>query len=866
MATNPYAGLTNLIGMTLRADAQQDMLRFREEDLDFRRGVAEQDRLLREETNRISEIRANASKVAADVAQSKEQREIEEANLQARETYAYQTLNVFSGRKFNGEFYIDDNGNLNEEVFAAALSAGEDIAKEYAIGIGNKFGFRGDVKDAGFRVTSLVTTRRSGSLPEGQQGPVRPGTELGSGLSSLTGRVNPNKQTGEQLYSLVGQYEDGSIAPLTQDGSTSGDAPIVEATAAQIARMAALDWRSNVKGTTVGGTTLNMYRTGVAANKSLTIDQINKEDQKDLLLGQVDTATEAMARENPEIRREFISMLSDPDLSQDEQDEMVLEFAKTVGLDIPSILTTEGPKQFVGGDPDQSAIDAANQIRDPSSQISSISGVGPQGYMSAAVISGLEDRKRTPAGRALAKARIDVARLDNEIEKLRADPNKSAELAEKQLERNTLVYKANGNNLLDIKEQIKNTEQSIAQDATGDTSDLAGRLNVLREKEKQLLDAGVRTEEMETEAYKNLEEQLFGKENLVELLQKNSPETFEKLKKEAEAKVEAGVTPNASAATDFQRVLEGLGVTNDLRQAQNIPIKEQIMLRSILAAQAKPGTERLALYENYDAVVGLDTRTQGEIEAADTERVRIIGDAVQGIINAESNKLNAETTRIEQQRLRDEYDDPIAQQERIVKLQQAGLDLEKARRVIQAEKVKDFDRETEKGEELEETLTAVLLGYDRGRADSPAEYNRNRVKAGEASRKLTNLVASLENRARRYTVTETNPDGTKVVYFTNELAIGEIQRQSNRSFSTILQKLAKDEEGLVDNSVYMQLNDYNGEAVGFNEDANEFVVLGPDGVKQGGSVDYEDVERLDVQLARSLKIMADINQARAQMQ
>ena len=100
MATNPYAGLTNLIGMTLRADAQQDMLRFREEDLDFRRGVAEQDRLLREETNRISEIRANASKVAADVAQSKEQREIEEANLQARETYAYQTLNVFSGRKF----------------------------------------------------------------------------------------------------------------------------------------------------------------------------------------------------------------------------------------------------------------------------------------------------------------------------------------------------------------------------------------------------------------------------------------------------------------------------------------------------------------------------------------------------------------------------------------------------------------------------------------------------------------------------------------------------------------------------------------------------------------------------------------------
>ena len=129
MATNPYAGLTNLIGMTLRADAQQDMLRFREEDLDFRRGVAEQDRLLREETNRISEIRANASKVAADVAQSKEQREIEEANLQARETYAYQTLNVFSGRKFNGEFYIDDNGNLNEEVFAAALSAGEDIAK-----------------------------------------------------------------------------------------------------------------------------------------------------------------------------------------------------------------------------------------------------------------------------------------------------------------------------------------------------------------------------------------------------------------------------------------------------------------------------------------------------------------------------------------------------------------------------------------------------------------------------------------------------------------------------------------------------------------------------------------------------------------
>ena len=126
-----------------------------------------------------------------------------------------------------------------------------------------------------------------------------------------------------------------------------------------------------------------------------------------------------------------------------------------------------------------------------------------------------------------------------------------------------------------------------------------------------------------------------------------------------------------------------------------MPKAKPLSKEQILAAQAKPGTERLALYENYDAVVGLDTRTQGEIEAADTERVRIIGDALQGNINAESNKLNAETTRIDQQRLRDEYDDPIAQQERIVKLQQAVLDLEKARRVIQAEKVKDFDRETE---------------------------------------------------------------------------------------------------------------------------------------------------------------------------
>ena len=82
------------------------------------------------------------------------------------------------------------------------------------------------------------------------------------------------------------------------------------------------------------------------------------------------------------------------------------------------------------------------------------------------------------------KAKAQVERLDKQIEKLRADPNKSAELAAKQLERNNTVYKLNGDNLLDIKDQIKNTEQSIAQDATGDTSDLEARLSTWCGKEK----------------------------------------------------------------------------------------------------------------------------------------------------------------------------------------------------------------------------------------------------------------------------------------------------------------------------------------------------------------------------------------------
>ena len=841
MATNPYAGLTSLVGMALRADAQKDTMRFREEDLTFRKQQAADRLAVDQERNRISEINAIANQTLAGIDKQRIENETRDDVREARELYANNAMQIFTGAKFNGDFYLDDNLNLKEDVFEKAYAAGEDIARQYAIRIANNFGTSGAVKEGGFEITQAIATRKSGMLPEGVQGPER-AQPFGSGLSSLTGRVNPNEQTGEQLYSFTGRYGDGTIAPLTQDGSTADDAPIVEASAAQIARMAVLDWRSNVKTTQVGG---QAGLLATVANQTVAdLDTINKEDQKDLLLGQIDTATEAMARENPEIRRSFISMLSDPDLTKDEQDEMVLQFAQDIGLDIPSILTTEGPKQLVGGEPDKSATD--RNLLQMGIQSGEFSAANPTGFGYATFI---EPDRSSSVQKLIRQAKVKVERLDNEIEKLRADPNKSAELAEKQIERNTLVYKTNGDNLLDIKGQIKNTEQSIAQDATGNTTDLEERLSGLREKESQLIKAGVRTEGMETEAYKALEEQLFGKENLVELLKNNSPETFEKLKKEAEAKVEAGFTPTPSAADDLQKVLQALGVTNDLRQARTIPAKEQIMLRSILAAQASP-TNLPTMLQQYDAVVGIDTRTQGEMEEAERTRIRITGEAISGVINSQANILSSQASLLEQQQKIAEFNDPLRKQIDIQELTKLGLENEKAQDVIERQRQKDIEKEFEKGEELEKELTNLLLSDE--------------VEAGKANRNLTNIIVKAQNRVRIYTRTIIDSNGKERIYFTNKYAVEAIEKQTNRAITTILSKLARDEEGILDNPVYMQLDGSDGRAVSFNKGANEFVLIGADGEQDGGAIKYRDVERLDATLARSLLIMAEINDARKQ--
>ncbi len=856
MATNPYAGLTSLVGMALRADAQKDTMRFREEDLAFRKQQAADSLAVDNERNRIAEITATTNQTLADIDKQRLDNEIKGDEREASERYANNVLQLFGGAKFNGELYIDDNGNLKEDVFEKAFAAGEDIARQYAIRIANNFGTSGAVKEGGFQVTQAVATRMSGMLPEGVQGPER-AQPFGSGLSSLTGRVNPNEQTGEQLYSFSGQYADGTIAPLTQDGSTASDAPIVEATAAQIARMAALDYRSKVMTTQVGGQTTLLYRTGnQAVATAADLDALNKEDQKNLLLGQIDTVTEAMARENPEIRRSFISMLSDPDLTKDEQDEMVLQFAQDIGLDIPSILTTKAPKDIVGEDPGYVAnIDPTKEEKElgrfPTRQA-----VKKRAEFKAVT------ELRSPAGQKLAAYRREVFVVDDEIDKLETKRSKfeegtapyleaTKEIDAKLIERNTLVATANGDNLKDVKSRIAR-EESILANARAGTPQAATSektLETLRAKEQELLSSGIVTEEMKTEAYKSLEEQLIGKENLVELLEEGSPETFERLKKEAEAKVAAGFIPTPAAVDDLQKVLEALGVTNDLRQARTIPAKEQIMLRSILAAQATP-TNLPTMLEQYDAVVGIDTRTQGQIEEADRERIRITGEAISGVINSRANRLSSEASLLEQQRILAQFNDPLRKQKDIQELRKIGLENRKAEDEIEKARAADIQKEFERGEELEKELTNLLLSDE--------------VEAGKANRNLTNIIVNAQNRVRLYTRTIIDSNGKERIYFTNKYAVEAIERQTNRAFTTILSKLARDEEGIFDNPVYMQLDGSDGKAVSFNKGANEFVLIGADGEQDGGAIKYRDVERLDATLARSLLIMAQINEARNQ--
>jgi len=857
MATNPYGGLTSMIGMMLRADQQEQLMEFRQEELDFRREEAQKNRDFESRRLGVYEARNQIDEDQLKINQQVQENNQKVAEMGFRNTEASKLIKKFIGVDVNGIPLIDQStGRLNKEALLKGLEGRHPEVDGLALGTIQNAGIAKELQDLGFTPSEI--------LPAGVLGPTRSEetTFKGDGANTPLGEITvtstdlrpdtfsgviPAKE-GEQLYSVVGTYSDGTRAPLTVDGSTSGESNLVQFTYPQLVEMINLNWRSRVLDTNVGASFGANVRTANSVltdrKGKVTSEEMADEVARNNVVGQIDTLTTAEAEAgNPAFRREFLSYISDPKLTDEERDELMLDLAVDLGLDVPSILTTEAPKNIVevGGNQPASILGNAT---DPALQIGMQSAANPTGFGFAPFID--PDKSSTPVQKSIRQAKVKVDRLDNEIEKLRANPNKSAELTEKQIERNTLVYKTNGDNLLDIKEQIKNTEQSIAQDATGNTTDLEERLSGLRGKEDELLKAGVRTEEMESDAYKQLKEDLLGLENVSEQIQQKDQDLYETLTKQAEQRIAEGFVPSAPQKDALQRVLEGLDVKGSLDKAKSIPTVEQVLLRSILVAEARP-EDKLALQETLDNLLQTGDPNLSSKELSD-ERVSIIGQ-ISPIIGkvAEVNNSLARLEEIAQKRTEYEGDE---QKRKLEAEGQVLGNAQKTQELIEAKR-KFVDEERE------------FVGELRGKLDTFLIENRKQIKSNKkldgATKDIADFFRNTRNRLRRYT--STLPDGS--LYFTNVQAVQVIEDANNEALSVILGVLADQKGSLFSRGVELRLDDFDGNAIRFNKGENTFNFIGTDNEIQGGDIKLEDVRAVSTSLANALLVRADINAGQA---
>ena len=151
MATNPYGGLTSMIGMMLRADQQEQLLEFRQDDLDFRREEAQKNRDFENRRLGILETRNKVDQDQLEINQQVEEDRQKVSEMGFRNLEASKLVKQYVGVDVNGIPLIDPStGRLDTNAIIKGLEGRHPEVDALALLTIRNAGIAKELQDLGF--------------------------------------------------------------------------------------------------------------------------------------------------------------------------------------------------------------------------------------------------------------------------------------------------------------------------------------------------------------------------------------------------------------------------------------------------------------------------------------------------------------------------------------------------------------------------------------------------------------------------------------------------------------------------------------------------------------------------------------------
>ena len=312
--------------------------------------------------------------------------------------------------------------------------------------------------------------------------------------------------------------------------------------------------------------------------------------------------------------RHFVSILADANPA--ERTKIIREFAEDFNIDT-SGFDVERPTELVGG---AGKFKGDRKISELQTGYEAAAGVIPQGAFIPSGIEQLEAKDKK------------INRLQTQFDAARKSGNKyqerrfRSELNTAKKDRRKFVQETNQGALLesqstiaDLREEMKGADPSLAASYQAD-------IDAEQAKIDGFIQQGVRTPAMETEAWKDLEE------NVISKLQELTPEETDRL-------VDAGeisITPEQLSAV--RKRFEEANIKTVEEIPRKLPPEEALLARTIISMEAEDQDTRTAARERMDNLWG--TGNPGVSYADQTQRIT----AEATLKNAQTNLVKARET------------------------------------------------------------------------------------------------------------------------------------------------------------------------------------------------------------------------------
>jgi len=405
----------------------------------------------------------------------------------------------------------------------------------------------------------LDTTAVAAALAEGDSAADRWALEVlnNSNLPRPEGftytAINRDPRTG--LLSIVGQYDNGEMGVLTEEGGSDPNENTMMLTPAQAASVLSSEW---VSFQVMDGAATNR---GAAYQAQMGVNQADIDAQTADVKLQGSVVAALDAQKDPAASRAFRRVLATAE-TDEERRSILTEAANRMRIEIPPVLDIRG--ELV-------------EYSSPTTKASEGVRVPGESFMTASEVD-------------LNRAKKRIEKYDNDIAELQAtmEGNKSPEFQRRIQERINVkdddrrgyIEQVNKASLESVNKEIKDLtarrDKAAAVRKDYWQSQIDEKMNIQSKLEESL---GMRTPVMSTDAYKQLENQVIAR------VEGMTPE-------EVDAAVDNGNLPfSAEAISTMRQRLQEFGVTS-IRDVAKLPTREQLATRALLSVIAPDQTAR----------------------------------------------------------------------------------------------------------------------------------------------------------------------------------------------------------------------------------------------------------------------------------